>query len=72
MIPEERPNRSKQRIHSVDMNTNYYVMTCNTEIPSIDNTTKKINLSTTILNEFTSTYYDDKNMVLKFCSNIIQ
>ena len=36
-------------------------MTCNRAIPSVDNTLKKIHLSKTIFNEFTSTYYDDKN-----------
>ena len=36
-------------------------MTCNRAIPSVDNTLKKIHLSTTIFNEYTSTYYDYKN-----------
>ena len=39
----------------------YYVMICINAIISVENTPKKIYLSVTILNEFTSTYYDDKN-----------
>ena len=36
-------------------------MTYNTLIPSVANTMKKIHLSTILLNEFTSTYYENKN-----------
>ena len=36
------------------------ITTCNTAIPSVANTIKKIYLSSTIFNEYTSTYYDNK------------
>ena len=37
-----------------------YIMIYSTIFTSIGNTLKKIHLSKNILNEFTSTYYDDK------------
>ena len=40
---------------------NQSVMSYNNEISSVVNTPKKIYLSTTILNEFTSTYSYDNN-----------
>ena len=43
------------------MNEDDLVTTCNTATPSIANIPKKIHLSTTIFNEFTSTYYYEKN-----------
>ena len=48
-------------IHAVDMHENDSVMTRNRPIHFASNTTKKINLSTIIFNESTSTCYDDKN-----------
>ena len=55
------PLRVKQHIHSVEMFVSDYVMTWNYAIPSVENTKKKIYPSTTLLNQFTSTYYDDKD-----------
>ena len=55
------PLRIKQRIHSIDLFDSDYVMTWNVKIPYVANTLKNIYISTNILNEFTSTYYDDKN-----------
>ena len=43
------------------MNGSDYSMNCNMEIPSVDNILEKIHLSSTIFNEFASTYYDNKN-----------
>ena len=40
------------------------------EIPSVDNTIKKMHLSTTIFNDFTSIYYDDHNYGLN-CFQIL-
>ena len=51
----------KQKKHAVNMLGNYSVMIYSNEITSVENTLKKISLSETILNEFTSTYCDDKN-----------
>ena len=53
--------RKLKTIHAVNMFDSYYVMICSNEIISVENTPKKIYPSVTILNEFTSTYYDDKN-----------
>ena len=44
------------------MRDNDSVMTCNREIPSIDNTQNKIHSD-----EFTSTYYENKNYGFNFC-----
>ena len=43
------------------MRANTSVMNCNGYILSVSITMKKIHLSTTIFNEFTSTHYDNKN-----------
>ena len=59
--PKNIQIRVKQRTHAVDMHENDFTMTCNTEIYYVVNTLKKINISITIFNEFTSTYYDDNN-----------
>ena len=59
---------AKKIFHAVDFHENDYVMTCNTHIPSVDNNLKKNNTSTTIFNEFSSTYYGDKNDCFKFVS----
>ena len=55
------PLRVKQCIHDVDIFDNDYIMSCNTAIPSVANNLNNIYLSATILNESTSTYYNDKN-----------
>ena len=56
------PNIFKIYIYSVYMRDNDSVMTCNREIPSIDNTQNKIHSD-----EFTSTYYENKNYGFNFC-----
>ena len=38
-----------------------YAMTCNAEISFVANTLNKIHISTTIYNEFNSTYVEDKD-----------
>ena len=43
------------------MHENDFIMTCSREIPSVDNIMNKIHLSTTIFNEFNSTYQDNKD-----------
>ena len=43
------------------MFNNDSAMNCNTKIPSVANILKNVYLSGTLLNEFTSTYYYDKN-----------
>ena len=48
-------------MHAVNMFDSDYVMICNTKITSVENKLKKIYLSTNILIEFTSTYYNDNN-----------
>ena len=53
--------RVKQCIHAVNTHANYLVVTFNVVISSVDNNLNKFSISTTIFNEFTSTYYDDKN-----------
>ena len=40
-------------------------MICSTTITSVANTLNKFHLSATIFNEFTSTYYDNKNDYFK-------
>ena len=42
------------------------------QFTSVANTPKKIDLIATCLNEFTSTYYDDKNFPLKYFFNTIK
>ena len=59
--------RVKQQMHDIDMFDIDSTITCNYAIPSVANTLNKIYLSTTLLNEFTSTYYNDKNDYLKYC-----
>ena len=51
----------KYRIHAVSASEIGSVMACNREICYVTNTLKKIHLSRNIFNEFTSTYYDNKN-----------
>ena len=53
--------RIKKCIHGIVMFGSESVMTCNYAITSVANTLNKIYLITNILNEFTSTYYDDNN-----------
>ena len=53
--------RAKQRIHTIDIFDNDSIMIRSTAINSVANTLKKIHLSETLLNLFTSTYYDDNN-----------
>ena len=53
------------------MNADDSVITCNMEIPYVAHTLKKIPLSSTTFNEFTPKFYDDKNEVLGFFSDII-
>ena len=60
--PRNIPTSIKQNIHAVVMHVNYLVITCNMEIPSVVDTWNKIHLGTLILNEFTSTYYYNKNV----------
>ena len=55
------PLRVKQHIYPVNMFDNDYLTRCITKITSIANTLKNIPLGGTILNEFTSTYYNDNN-----------
>ena len=43
------------------MYENYSVTDFNRYIPYVANIMKELHLSTTIFNEFSSTYYDDKN-----------
>ena len=59
------PTRFKQRIYSVYMLANNFVMTSSTEIIYIANTMKKIHISTTLFIEFNSTHYDDNNYVFE-------
>ena len=54
-IPKNIRTRYKQRIYAVDMHANDYFMTYNMVIPSVDNALKNVYLSTTLLNEFSST-----------------
>ena len=56
---ENVPLIFKQCIHSVNIFDIDSVITYNFPIPSVANTLKKIHLSTTLLNEFIFTYYDD-------------
>ena len=58
---EKITTRIKQLIHAVAMNVKDLSITCNVSIHSVANNLKKSHLSTILLNEFTSTYYDDKN-----------
>ena len=51
----------KQHIHAVYIFENDSVIIYNTENISVANNLKKIYLIATILNAFTSTYYDDKH-----------
>ena len=62
--------RVKQRTNIVTMFNNDSVMNCNTKIPSVANILKNVYLSGTLLNEFTSTYYDDKNDSFEIFSTI--
>ena len=55
------PLRDKKCIHAIDMFDNYSIMSCSTAITSVVNTLKKNYLSGTILDKFSSTYYDDNN-----------
>ena len=61
------PLRIKQRIYDIYTFDGDYVITRNAKIPSVANAMKNIYLITTLLNEFTSTYYNDKNDYLKYC-----
>ena len=55
------PLRITQIIHVIDIFESDAIIILSTAIPSISNTLKKNYLSRTILGEFTSTYYNDKN-----------
>ena len=57
--------RVKQPIHAANLYDSDSVMTCNTAIPYVSNDPKKIHISSTICNECTSIYYDDKDDVLE-------
>ena len=52
--------RVKQLIYYVKFFDNYSIMSYNTTINSAEKNMKKIHLSATIFNEFTSIYYDDR------------
>ena len=69
--PKNTPTMIKQQTHSFNMYQNDSVITCNTEIPSVANMLKKIHPSTNIFNEFTSSYYDDKNDGFGFFSQTV-
>ena len=56
----------KYRIHAVSASEIGSVMACNREICYVTNTLKKIHLSRNIFNEFTSTYYYEKNDGFEF------
>ena len=56
----------KQRINDVNMLNSDPIITYNAKITSVANTLKKIHLSTIILNELTSTCYDDKDDCFSF------
>ena len=51
----------KQLINAIAMFEIDYVMNWNNAITSVANNPNKRDLSKNLLNEFTSTYYDDKN-----------
>ena len=55
------PLRVKQRINYIDIFESDSRMNFNTSITSVKNNRKNIYMSTTLLNESTSTYYYDKN-----------
>ena len=55
------PTKVKKIIYAVGMYENYLVITCNAEIPSVDNTLKKTGLGIPNFNEFASPYHDNKN-----------
>ena len=48
-------------MHAIGMFDGDAIMICSSAITSLENTTKNIYLSGTLLDEFTSTYYNDKN-----------
>ena len=62
----------KQCMHAVDIFDGGSVTTFKSAINFIDNTIKKIQHIKTILNEFTSTYYDDTDGCFEFFPKNIQ
>ena len=60
-IPEEIATESQTAHKGCNVFNNDSVISYNTKIPYIENTLKSIYLSATLLNEFNSIYYDDKN-----------
>ena len=48
-------------MHAIGMFDGDAIMICSSAITSLENTTKNIYLSGTLLDEFTSIYYNDKN-----------
>ena len=65
------PPRVKKLIYVIGMFDTYYVMSWITVIPSVANTRNNIYLGGTLLDEFTSTKYYDKNKPLSCCFNNI-
>ena len=55
------PQRVKQHIHAINTFDSDDKMSCITAVTSVVNIHKNIYLSVALLDEFTSTYYDDKN-----------
>ena len=55
------PLRVKQHIYAIDMFDSYYITIFSKIITSVANNTKNIYLRGTLIDEFTYTYYNDKN-----------
>ena len=57
---KEIPNSAKERIHQEETHDSEYVITCNTTIPSISNTLKKLWLQSIFHSSYIQTKYNGK------------
>ena len=61
LVQSYRTRVPQTSMYSINMFGCDYIMSFTTTIPSVTNTLKKIYIGGNMLDEFTSTYYDDKN-----------
>ena len=57
-------NKSKQRIHDIDMHDSDYIMTCTTWITSISNTLKNLCIQSDLYSYYIQTIYNGKEEII--------